>query len=174
MAPNSPEPEVPDAGAPTLAPAWSFDRATPDPIVDEPINRWLHRRLAYALLVMCRPIAGLLSPNLLTIIGTLLGVASGAALIAGVQPEYLHHRTDLSLIAAACLLVSVIFDCSDGMFARLTGKSSQLGMILDGASDTIVYTSVWVGLTMHLDAATSNPWIWPIAIVTALISFTQI
>lgn len=153
---------------------WSFERATPNPIVDEPINRWLHRRLAYALLVLCRPFAAYLSPNLLTVIGTLLGVASGAALVIGAQPGVAAQRTELTLIAAACLVLSVVFDCSDGMFARLTGKSSKLGMILDGASDTIVYTSVWVGLAVHLSAAAPMPWLWPIAVITALVSFTQI
>lgn len=153
---------------------WSFEHATPNPIVDEPINRWLHRRLAYAVLVLCRPFAAYLSPNLLTVIGTLLGVASGAALVMGAQPGAAAQRTELTLIAAACLVLSVVFDCSDGMFARLTGKSSKLGMILDGASDTIVYTSVWVGLAVHLSAAAPMPWLWPIAVITALVSFTQI
>jgi len=153
---------------------WSFERATPHVIVDEPINRWLHRRLAYAMLWMCRPFATYLSPNLLTVVGTLLGVASGVALVLGGQPRALDQRADYTLVAAVCLLLSVIFDCSDGMFARLTGKTSPLGMLLDGASDTIVYTSVWVGLTIHLGAVAPHPWLWPIAVLTALTSFTQI
>ncbi len=174
MAPSAKDnPGVDGPAAPEESP-WSFERATPDSIVDEPINRWLHRRLAYAMLWVCRPFAAYMSPNFLTVIGTLLGVASGAALVLGGQPGALEQRADYTLVAAACLVLSVIFDCSDGMFARLTGKTSPLGMLLDGASDTIVYTSVWVGLTMHLDAVTSNPWIWPIAIFTALTSFTQI
>ena len=155
--------------------AWSFASAVPDPAVDEPINRWVHRRLAFALLVMTRPVSRHLSPNLVTVLAGVFGLAAGGLLIWATTDAPPAPRATMAAAAAGCLLAAVIFDCADGMLARLTGRSSPFGMVLDGAMDAVVSASAWVGIAAYLSALTGNPaLIWPLCAVVAMFTFLQI
>jgi hypothetical protein len=40
----------------------------------------------------------------------------------------------LNIVAIVLLMIADIFDCTDGQLARMTGKKSRLGRILDGAA----------------------------------------
>lgn len=153
---------------------WTYARAVPAADMDEPVNRWFHRRMAFGTLQALRPLSPILSPNLLTLIGALLGVGSGVVFGWASYPEQEAIRGTLALLASALLVVSVVFDCADGMFARLTHQHSPFGKVLDGAADFFVVTAVWVGMTMLMDATLQSPWVWVLSSVAALLSFAQL
>ena len=71
-------------------------------------------------------------PNTVTILSMIVGAASCVFFASGCF--YYEGTTGLimNLIAIAMLMVADLLDCTDGQLARLTGKKSRLGRILDG------------------------------------------
>lgn len=97
-----------------------------------------------------------LSPTALTVIGLILGLSSGYF--------FYHNETNLSLmIATTLLLLAQIFDSSDGQLARMGGKSTKLGLVLDGLCDNFVFGAVYISSTLTVVFLWGN-WIWPIAV----------
>ncbi|MBF0207159.1 MAG: CDP-alcohol phosphatidyltransferase family protein [Oligoflexia bacterium] len=81
------------------------------------------------------------TPTHLSLLGLITGVVGGWL--------YFYHESTISLVLGPILFViSGIFDSSDGQLARLTGQSSQLGLILDGICDNFVFASVYIFSTL--------------------------
>ena len=51
-----------------------------------------------------------------------------------------------NLIAIFLLIWADIYDCTDGQLARMTGKKSQMGRILDGAAGFVWFVPIYLGL----------------------------
>jgi len=97
------------------------------------------------------------TPTALTLIGMSMGVSSGFFF-------YQNHSTANLLIASLLLVGGQIFDSADGQLARMVGKSSQFGLILDGICDNLVFGAAYISC-----AATVFPlWGWWIVPVTLL------
>lgn len=96
--------------------------------VEEPIDVWVHRPLAYVFARVLLPTP--VSPNLVTLFSILLGI--GAGIEFAIQGTY-HHR-----LAGALLFASAVADCADGQLARMRGTSSRFGRMLDGVADLVV------------------------------------
>lgn len=107
--------------------------------VEEPVDVWIHRPLAYVLSKILYPTP--ISPNLVTMISIVFGVAGGLAFLGG----FSHHM----LVGGLCIFLSAIFDCADGQLARMRGTSSAFGRMLDGVADLVVSVvavggAIWV------------------------------
>lgn len=107
--------------------------------VEEPVDVWIHRPLAYVLSKLLYPTP--VSPNLVTMISIVFGVAGGLAFLGG----FSHHM----LVGGLCIFLSAIFDCADGQLARMRGTSSAFGRMLDGVADLVVSVvavggAIWV------------------------------
>src|SRR5262245_42188145 len=96
--------------------------------VEEPIDVWVHRPLAYILAKLLYPTR--VSPNQVTLISILFGVIGGIALFS----RFPYHM----LVGGLAIFLSAIFDCADGQLARMRGTSSALGRMLDGIADLVV------------------------------------
>ena len=73
-------------------------------------------------------------PNTVTILSMFIG--AGSAIFFGCASFYYIGIEGLmfNLIAILLLCLADIFDCTDGQLARMTGKKSRLGRILDGVA----------------------------------------
>ena len=90
-----------------------------------------------------QPIAGLLaalglSPNAITLLGMAGAVAAGVLASQG-----------LLLAAGVATLLAGILDLFDGSVARLTGRESRFGALLDSTADRVSEAAVLVGLAVH-------------------------
>jgi phosphatidylglycerophosphate synthase len=136
---------------------WTFESALKDATVEEWVNLNLHRRLAFALVRQMQGRFESVSPNHLTVISGALGIASGVcgyhSVAAG--PEWLA-------LSALLLMASAVFDCADGMLARLRGQSSMFGQLLDGFTDYVAGVSAWYGICYAICAGIDLPgkWLW--------------
>lgn len=104
--------------------------------IEEPVNYFFNRPLAD---IMVRFLAKHtpVTPNQVTFAAIVVGVIGGVLFTPGVNPW---------LFAGALVFqLSQILDCVDGQLARLTGKSSDFGRLLDGAGDYIVAFAIWGG-----------------------------
>ena len=90
-------------------------------------------------------------PIAVTLISIVLGAASA----------FFFVKTDLvsNLIAIALLVVANWFDCADGQLARMTGKKTLIGRILDGFAGDVWFQFIYVALAIRL-TPTWGIWGW--------------
>ncbi len=126
----------------------SFHSTLKSADTEEWIDLVFYRRVGYriALLASCLGV----SPNQITVVSILLGVASGP----------LFYRQDLTsnLIGAGLLILANILDSADGQLARLIGKTTRLGRWLDGLCGQLWFTSIYVSLGLRLLNDGFPPW----------------
>lgn len=73
-------------------------------------------------------------PNTVTIWSMIIGAASAYFFASG---SFYYEGTQgliMNIIAILLLCLADVFDCTDGQLARMTGKKSRLGRILDGVA----------------------------------------
>lgn len=131
--------------------------------VEEPIDVWVHRPLAYLLArtLLHTPV----TPNAVTASSIACGLVAGASLLL-VFPWHLQ-------IAGAALFLSAILDCADGQLARMRGTSSALGRMLDGCADLVVSVAAVGGAVWVVWSKFHEPW-WHGAVVVALAAATVV
>ncbi|MCB9730118.1 MAG: CDP-alcohol phosphatidyltransferase family protein [Deltaproteobacteria bacterium] len=96
--------------------------------VEDPVNVWVHRPLAYAFVwsVFKTP----MTANMITFLSLVVGVMAGVMFIVG---------TPAAMVAGGLMLwSSAILDGADGILARAKHQQSQFGRALDGSADMIV------------------------------------
>ena len=114
---------------------------------DGHLDRLVFRRLSAPL--TRRLLRTPLSPNAVTVIGTVTGVAGGLALALSWP---LGAELALGLLA-----VSSVLDCSDGELARLRHQESRLGHVLDVTGDTLVHGALFAGIALALGRTGTYP-----------------
>lgn len=111
-----------------------------DVVVEEAVDLFFFRPLAFVLvkLLIRLPV----TPNQLSILSILTGMGAGVFFSFG-DP---HSFVWAGLLYGLCH----IFDCCDGMVARLKKNGTLIGRIIDGWADYITSVSVYLGLLIGL------------------------
>ena len=130
--------------------------------VEEPIDVYVHRPLAYLLARALLPTP--VSPNLVTIASMLIGV-SGAYLMVADVPYHWQW-------AALCTFTGTVFDCADGQLARMRKTSSVIGRMLDGTADVIVTAAILIagGYHLYFKYGAANAWLGWAAVAFTLVA----
>jgi len=129
--------------------------------LEEGLDLVLFRPFAFVLVKLFYPTP--VTPNQITLISLLLGLMSGFCFWQGTAAWV--------LAGAVFLFLTNVFDCADGMLARVRESSSVIGYILDGMVDYITHIVVFVSILHGLSVQTGRPgFIWGIG-VPAGISF---
>jgi phosphatidylglycerophosphate synthase len=81
-----------------------------------------------------------LTPIGLTLIGTIIGVAGGTLL----------YDERLGFWAFGLIILHSIVDSADGQLARLTGRVTELGRVLDGLSGYATHTAIYLAIGFGL------------------------
>jgi hypothetical protein len=116
--------------------------------VEEPVDVWVHRPLAYLLARQLLPTS--ISANAVTVLSMLLGMSAPWAMLA--------HFPGHMPVAGLCVFLSAVADCADGQLARMRGTSSMLGRMLDGVADLVVSIAVVGGGTIVVLRDHSGNW----------------
>ena len=90
-------------------------------------------------------------PIAVTLISIVLGAASAFF--------FVRHDLTSNLIAIALLVTANWFDCADGQLARMTGKKTLIGRILDGFAGDVWFQFIYVALAIRL-TPTWGIWGW--------------
>jgi phosphatidylglycerophosphate synthase len=135
------------------------------PEVEELVDEYLHRPIARRIvdLLVHTPI----TPNQVTLIAALIGVA------AGITVGFSVGRPRVLLTGGGLLFLSVVLDCCDGQLARRKGISSTYGAILDGIGDYAVGLALGIGGSMYMVGLTGNPWFWLLGLAGIVSSAVQ-
>ena len=85
-------------------------------------------------------------PNTVTILSMFIGAAS--AIFFGCGSFYYSGTLGLvyNIIGIVLLMIADILDCTDGQLARMTGKKSRIGRILDGIAGFTWFLPIYVAL----------------------------
>lgn len=121
--------------------------------LQDPLNRWLYHPLAWQL---ARALSRTpLTPNMVSVIGAMFVVAAAAAYA---QPWY----PAAALLGLALHMTWHVVDGADGDLARMTGKASPLGEMIDGicdyASHIVLYVVLALLLTYEIGALAAWGW----------------
>ena len=107
-------------------------------------------------------------PNVITILSIFLGIGAGIC----------FYYTDLwHNVAGVLLLMFANFcDSTDGQMARLTGKKTLIGRMLDGFSGDVWFFSIYVALCMRMQnqpipgmEQTWGIWIWVLGAIAGFL-----
>lgn len=147
------------APAPELPP---FETVLKSREVEDPVNLWVHRPLAYGLVALLyrSPV----TPNQITALSLIVGLAAGACILDGSAVAMLW--------GGALLWTSAILDGADGILARAKRSFTELGRALDGTADMIVAVATVLPAIYHLWEKHHDPvlmWLAPVAVGTAVL-----
>jgi phosphatidylglycerophosphate synthase len=105
------------------------------------------------------------SPNLLTVVGTLISLLAAVALARG------SFRS-----AGLLILAGGVFDLIDGVVARHHGITTRFGGFLDSTLDRLVDMALLVGVALHFAAGRDLPHVLlslAALITSVLVSYAQ-
>lgn len=100
------------------------------------------------------------------------------SLIAGFIGGVLFYWNDFWLNLAGVLLIilSMIWDCTDGQLARLTHKTSVIGRLLDGIATVACYVAAYIALGLRMQHECIpftdtlwGGWVWAMIVPIGLI-----
>jgi phosphatidylglycerophosphate synthase len=127
--------------------------------VEDPVNLWVHRPLAYAIfaLIYRTPI----TPNQVTFLATLVGCTAGLCWFVG-WPSAM-------LLGGILYWTSAILDGVDGILARAKNLQSVFGQNLDGEADLLVGLVTVGGAYYHIWLQRQEPWDLALALGTTIL-----
>ncbi|EHG21267.1 hypothetical protein HMPREF9332_01786 [Alloprevotella rava F0323] len=99
-------------------------------------------------------------PNVVTILSIILGVAAGVC--------FYFEDIRITLLGIFLLVWANLYDSCDGQLARMTGKKTRLGRILDGFAGDAWFFTIYFFICLRLTPAWGI-WIWLLAAVSGLI-----
>ncbi|HPF70929.1 MAG TPA: CDP-alcohol phosphatidyltransferase family protein [Candidatus Krumholzibacteria bacterium] len=125
------------------------------PEVEEVLDLVVYRPLAFGLVKLLAPTR--VTPNQVTFVSLVLGVAAGAC--------YWQGRPGWLLAGAVLLFTTNFVDCADGMLARVRGGGSLTGYLFDGLVDYTTNTAVLIGMlhALHVEGR-STAFIWLVGV----------
>ncbi len=154
-------PDRSDSRADQAGPASAPEDAAPTGRaleIEQATNRWLIHPVARRLTPLLARLR--VPPNAVSLAGMACGILAGLA----------YNRYQDRRFAIAGLFLMVLWhlmDGIDGQLARLTGRHSRFGKVLDGVCDYVTFTSVYVGMAVALDRQHGG-WIWLLVVAAGI------
>jgi hypothetical protein len=131
--------------------------------MEDPLNRYFYHPLAGRLARLLQPTG--ISPNAVSVAGMLSVWAAAWCYAALNWPLG-------ALLGFALLLLWHVLDGADGDLARMTGKSSPTGELVDGACDYSAQILMYFVLAAILDDRIGG-WAWPLAVLAGISHLAQ-
>lgn len=85
-------------------------------------------------------------PNVVTVLSMIIGASSAYFFAHGSYLTEGIHGLWFNVIAILLLAWANFYDSADGQLARMTGKKTRLGRILDGAASEVWFIPIYLGL----------------------------
>ncbi len=107
---------------------------------EEWLDTWFTRPIGLVFALLWNRLG--IHPNVITILGILLGMAGGA----------MFYFTDIThnIIGVILLMMANFCDSTDGQMARITGKKTLLGRLLDGFASDTWFFAIYVAIVLRL------------------------
>jgi hypothetical protein len=116
---------------------------------EEFIDMHFYRPIGYRWALFFSKIG--VSPNTVTLIGIFIGVAAGIC--------FYYSDLTVNIVGMLLLVWANSYDSADGQLARMTGKKTRAGRILDGAGSDLWFISIYAAICFRL-MPVWGLWIW--------------
>lgn len=107
-------------------------------------------------------------PNVVTVLSIILGVVAGVMFY---YPDMTH-----TLLGILFLVWANLYDSADGQLARMTGKKTRAGRILDGFAGDVWFFTIYAAICLRTQELTIpgtsckwGIWIWLLAALSGLV-----
>ncbi|MCQ2058821.1 MAG: CDP-alcohol phosphatidyltransferase family protein [Bacteroidaceae bacterium] len=107
---------------------------------EEFLDIWFTRPCGFVMALLCNALR--MHPNVVTIISMVIGAFGGFCFYFG--------ELKWSLIGVGSMIFANILDSADGQLARMSGKTSQLGRLLDGFSGDVWFFAMYLAIVLRL------------------------
>ena len=87
-------------------------------------------------------------PNTVTILSIFIGAIAGVCYYF--DPDVTPHWFVINVLGCLLLTLANFYDSADGQLARMTGKKSRLGRILDGLSGDVWFYVIYIAVCLRL------------------------
>ncbi|MGA2624092.1 MAG: CDP-alcohol phosphatidyltransferase family protein [Bacteroidota bacterium] len=125
---------------------------------EETLDIYFYRPCGYVVALAARWIG--LTPNMLTVLGALIGITAGHL--------FFYNDLTINLVGIGLLLFAETIDSADGQLARMTQNLSKQGRILDGLADSLKFISIYLHICARIVVATQWWWIILIAVLAGV------
>jgi phosphatidylglycerophosphate synthase len=115
--------------------------------VEDPVNLWLHRPLAYGFVSVIYRTA--ITPNQVTFVAMTVGLLAASCWFIG--------GSTAMVVGGVLLWLSAILDGADGILARARRVSSPAGRALDGLADLVVGVATSAAALWHMTETSDLP-----------------
>ena len=133
------------------------------PELEDPLHRFVYHPLSIRLAYGLRPTG--ISPNGVSVAGMLTFWGAAAAYVGLPWPQSV-------LLGLTLQLLWHVIDGADGDLARLTGRTSATGELVDGVCDYAGYAVLYLAFAAFLQAQI-GPWAWPLGVAAAASHIVQ-
>lgn len=104
-------------------------------------------------------------PNTVSVLGMVCGGLAAWA-------YYYYDQWPMAVLGFVLMIGWHIMDGSDGQLARLTGKTSEVGKVLDGLCDHLSFILVYVSLSLAA-AQVWGQWVWTLSFAAGFSHLAQ-
>lgn len=98
-----------------------------------------------------------LTPTHVSLVSLIVGILGGGLL-------YFQDQLYLIALGGFLIVLAGVLDSSDGQLARMTGQSSEVGRIIDGLIDNLVFVACYIGGSIYF-LPTYGWWIFLLTVV---------
>lgn len=138
---------------------------------EEWLDIWFTRPIGYLFARLFNAFG--VHPNVVTVISIFLGVFAGFC--------WYHSSLGWTITGIIMLMLANFLDSADGQLARLTGKKTLWGRLLDGFAGDLWFFSIYLFLVLRLTPepmpfGTGQPWgiwIWILGFFSGVLSHTR-
>lgn len=125
--------------------------------VEEIIDIVFYRPIGYRLALIARWLRA--TPNVVTVVGIVIGMTAGHF--------FFYDDLTLNAVGMGLWMISNMFDSADGQLARMTGRATQLGRILDGLGGNLVFFSIYFHICLNyaLSGGAIGWWVFGVGLV---------
>jgi phosphatidylglycerophosphate synthase len=124
--------------------------------LQDSLNHYLYHPLAWRLARLLAPTP--VTPNMVSVVGGLFVVAAGFVYWLG--PGWGLTWPWAALLGLALHMTWHVVDGADGDLARLTGRTSPLGELIDGICDYAGHVALYIILVIILGPSIGWVWAW--------------
>jgi hypothetical protein len=122
---------------------------------EEFIDIYFYRPIGYRWALLFNRLN--ISPNAITIAGIIIGIAAGIC--------FYFSSLKINIAGMLLLIWANSYDSADGQLARMTGKKSMLGRMLDGLCGILWFLVIYIAICARLTPSWGI-WIWGMTIVS--------
>lgn len=133
---------------------------------EEWLDMYFTRPVGLVITLVCKRLG--IHPNAVTAVSVVLGVAAAWM--------FWHTDFEHNLLGVVLLMAANFCDSADGQLARLTGKKTLVGRVLDGFAGDIWFFSIYFALCCRLTFQLMpgvdtiwGPWIWVLAFIAGVL-----